>query len=372
MIRALKSPSVEKTDQEEQSASATSEERENRSEDEPGAQDDAYYRTRPEVCSSEGSPRSRSRSRSQSRSRSGSAASASGDDSRKSGSNDDEDGDEEEEDSCRSDEDDEDEGGDRDRDEKEEAEEGSKRDSQIPLVTDTQQPSRNGSVKSTAGGSIGTGGGGSGFDDSFERAFGPSKNETVSSGTSGWATFDADEEEKRVSPPQQAATATTYSRQSSTATFDSRTSQDSPRAQQQQQPHWSNSPRVNRVQHLSRRCSSSASRDSLAEGGENPFSQDAFTPPSHQQRQTTKQLSTSSNGAWEGDANGSSSASNEDAATDALSAFENACFRVHAKVFKEDGSGSGVGDEPGAGVPKSDSINIFSVKEDPFDDDIFK
>ena len=37
----------------------------------------------------------------------------------------------------------------------------------------------------------------------------------------------------------------------------------------------------------------------------------------------------------------------------------NSGFRVHAKVFEE------------SHVPKSDSVNIFSVKQDPFDDDFF-
>ena len=49
-----------------------------------------------------------------------------------------------------------------------------------------------------------------------------------------------------------------------------------------------------------------------------------------------------------------------DAATGALNDFESACFRVHAKVFEES-----------EGVTKSDSVNIFSVKQDPFDDDFF-
>ena len=45
-----------------------------------------------------------------------------------------------------------------------------------------------------------------------------------------------------------------------------------------------------------------------------------------------------------------------------LNDFESACFRVHTKVFEEIG---------GEGLTKSDSVNIFSVKQEPFDDDFF-
>ena len=309
LMRAWKSPSEEEKDVEEEAEENPEDERDSEEEDERG-----YYE--PRICSSEESPHSRSRSRSDEE----------GEDENRSGRS----VSEAEEES---------------KDVSEEA--SNKRDSQVPLFND-MEVSRNSSFKSSVGG-------GGGFEDNFESAFGPAKNETVSSTTSGWTTFEA-------------------------AAGNGSTAQESPRQPQSfeasQQPQWANSPASSRVQQLTaRRCSSSASRDSLAEGGENPFGTDAFAPKHHNSNHfpvnqnshfpgsdsplARTSVASITSTPIEFPANGV-----EDAPVDAgaLGEFESACFRVHAKVIEESGGG---------GVPKSDSVNIFAVKQDPFDDDFF-
>jgi hypothetical protein len=308
-----------------------------------------YYEQR--VCSSEGSPRSRSRSDDDE----DEEEEEEEEESRKSGSEE-----EEREESKKS----EDEVSDAERgcgdmDDDDEDAAGSKRDGQIPLVTD-MGPSRNGSVKSNA-----TGGG---FDDNFDSTFGPAKNESVSNKAGGWATFDVEDNQQ---PPSLQILSEQGSAQNSPR-LPPTTSHQSPAPQQQQQ-FWANSIGDSRVRQLSRRRSSSASKDSLAEGGENPFINDAFTPPPLQVgRQNSSRDSVPVTPlVYEGRAYSAQSSNNDidtngDVVADTLNDFESACFRVHAKVFDEDESGES------SIVPKSDSINIFAVKKDPFDDDFFK
>ena len=283
--------------------------RDSEEEDERG-----YYE--PRICSSEESPRSRSRSRS-------------------------EDEEEEEDQSGKS------VSGKSVSGKSEASEETNKRDSQVPLFND-MEASRNSSFKSSVGvtehfsqrisepgKNLYEEGEGGGFEDSFESTFGPASNETVSNTTSGWTTF---EHEDQMRQQQQR--------------FESPASRDvkvpgngSIRESPRQHQHWANSP-ASRVQQLTtRRCSSSASRDSLAEGGENPFGTDAFapkTPPPSQHphfpgnqvpggshfpgsESPLARTSITSTPIEFPAANGVSSSA--DAAAGALSDFESTCFR---------------------------------------------
>lgn len=319
LMRAWKSPS--------------SEEEENPVKDEENHSD-----YKPRVCSSEGSPCSRSDSRKSASEKSASEKS---------------DSEMEEE----------------ENDEKSEKDEERKRDSQVPLCnaenmdlsrTESQKSGEEEDPEKTH----------SVMKDSFESTFGPAEDVLVSKSSTGWATFEESGSPDKTQDDNPPRVRWPVNRDD----FDS---------DHELQQYYNNFESRLRVTMGRRGVVSSQdrpynhkirrrfSRDSL-DDQENPFGRDTFTPPVRNMQRSDEVSVTPP--VFEGEAanlrnnapDTGSEMSGEWALENDEDIFENkdalsgnTQFRIHVKTADD------------SGIPKSDSVNIFTVKEDPFDDDFF-
>ena len=106
-----------------------------------------------------------------------------------------------------------------------------------------------------------------------------------------------------------------------------------------------------RQQQIRNSSAASSSKDSL----ENPFSHDTFTPP-------VGGVPNQSGGRSGVSASVTPTIFEDVFDQDVILGEETSSFKIHAKVLDSSDD---------SGLTKSDSVNIFSVKADPFDDDFF-
>lgn len=286
-------------------------------------------------------------------------------------------------------------------------EEDRKRDSQIPLChpeNSDMNLSRNGSQRSDSRGNSAQPP--LNPEDSFEHTFGHMDNQLVSKDTSGWAKFDEGPDSLELSHESGRFDSNTHSPKTTSLTEKtqpqmtpylsqgrirqpSRSSQEGFESDLEVQKY--SEPRLNHTMATAPFKSRSsldwwpASGDSPSRGDRklrlyqstrggsaNPFGSDSFTPPiSSFQSQHSRSHTPATPSAYQREnqqrcEDGYSIGSNlSEIEQPTLNGnvfdiqFEDVQFKVHAKVLDD------------TAVPKSDSINIFDVKDDPFDDDFF-
>ncbi|XP_059099069.1 uncharacterized protein LOC131893139 [Tigriopus californicus] len=293
-----------------------------------------------------------------------------------------------------------------------ERDEDRKRDSQIPLChpeSSDMNLSRNGSQRSDSRGNSAQPP--MNPDDSFEHTFGHMDNQLVSKETSGWAKFDEGPDSLELSHESgqfdSSTPSHTYSPRKNVSLSEktqphmapflsqgrirqpSRSSQDGFESDLEVQKY--SQPRSNHTitttpfksrssldwwpasgESPSRGDRKPRLQQSNRGGSANPFGSDSFTPPmSSFQSQLSRSHTPVTPSAFQrenshryedGYSIGSNLSEIEQPTTNGNifdAHFEDVQFKVHAKVLDD------------TAVPKSDSINIFDVKDDPFDDDFF-
>ncbi len=206
------------------------------------------------------------------------------------------------------------------------------RDSQVPLCQ-AAELSRAGSQKSTAKEEANKEDG-----DDFESAFGPSSGELQSK---SWATFDEGPKVDSGSSKRSSG------RRRPPAHVSRLKSEDGADCESDLELHqYSQSQAFGDKSHAGRRAGGGAqsSMDLPYSHSSNPFGQDNFTPP----------VNAPENGNVE----------EEEDVFSSDQILDEGGFKVRAKECG--------GEQEGDGVPKSDSVNIFTIKDDPFDDDFFQ